>query len=175
MSFRCWSAVPMNCKSMRQGSGTAVSTAVNNRALLFDGQNAYESQLHGAMLREIGRFTMTGVNRQRQWYCNGQHCGSGRHVCVRARARQPRRRIQQYAYFRGTLYYARLFSTARTASQILASYNSDISRIETGLVANWRFDDLSESGVTTESVSGNTLNRQKRDWQVVLFASTKPH
>ncbi len=45
----------------------------------------------------------------------------------------------------------------RTANQILASYNSDVPRLESGLVTDWRFDDLSSAGVTTGAVAGNNL------------------
>ncbi|WP_404307435.1 LamG-like jellyroll fold domain-containing protein [Neorhodopirellula lusitana] len=59
--------------------------------------------------------------------------------------------------FQGTLYDARFFSTIRTTSEIAASYRSDLRRDETGMIANWKFDELSTGGVITESVSGNNL------------------
>ncbi len=38
-----------------------------------------------------------------------------------------------------------------------SSYRSDLPRDETGMIAQWNFDNLSSNGVVTESVSGNNL------------------
>ena len=59
--------------------------------------------------------------------------------------------------FQGTFYDARIFSSVRTAAQITSSYQSTLPYNTTGMIANWRFDDYSTSGVVTESVSGNNL------------------
>ncbi len=45
----------------------------------------------------------------------------------------------------------------RTATEIASSFRSDLPRNEGNLIANWRFNDLSTAGVTTDSVSGNNL------------------
>ncbi|MDJ0739527.1 MAG: DUF4347 domain-containing protein, partial [Gammaproteobacteria bacterium] len=62
--------------------------------------------------------------------------------------------------FDGTLYDARIFSDARTASEIAASYASELVYDEQGMLANWRFDNLSTDGVVTDTVSGNNLTVQ---------------
>ena len=59
--------------------------------------------------------------------------------------------------FTGTLYDARVFSTVRSAAEIAANYNSTVPYDETGLLANWTFNDLSTDGVVTDTVSGNNL------------------
>ncbi len=138
-------------------SGTVVSGATNYRTLLFDGQthtiSASWSNATGAWalyvdgtLRDSGTGISTGATiAAGGTFVFGQEQdmqGGGFDVTQR---------------FSGTLYDARVFNSARTASQILASYNSDVSRLESGLVANWRFDDLSVAGVTTGTVAGNNL------------------
>ncbi len=59
--------------------------------------------------------------------------------------------------FKGTLHDLRIFNDVRTAAEIAASFQSDLRHSESGLIANWKFDDLSEAGVTTGAVSGNNL------------------
>ncbi|MCA9064798.1 MAG: cadherin domain-containing protein, partial [Planctomycetaceae bacterium] len=59
--------------------------------------------------------------------------------------------------FHGSFYDVRLFDDVRTASEIQASYRSTLPYHEAGMLANWRFDDLSRDGVVTEAVSGNNL------------------
>ena len=59
--------------------------------------------------------------------------------------------------FEGTLYDVRLFNDVRTAAEIAASYRSDLPYDEDGLIANWRFDQLSADGVILDAVSGNNL------------------
>ena len=62
-----------------------------------------------------------------------------------------------YSGFKGTLHDLRIFNDVRTAAEIAASYQSDLPRTEGGLIANWKFDELSEAGVMTGEVSGNNL------------------
>ncbi len=59
--------------------------------------------------------------------------------------------------WQATLQDVRIFSDVRTASEIAASYRSDLPFNEPGMIANWRFNDLSSAGVTTDSVAGNNL------------------
>ncbi len=59
--------------------------------------------------------------------------------------------------FKGTLYDVRFFNDVRTASEVAANYRSTLPFNESGMVANWRMNDLSTSGVITGSVSGNDL------------------
>ena len=59
--------------------------------------------------------------------------------------------------FEGTIYNARIFSDLRTASEIAASYRSELPYDEVGMLAQWEFDNLSSDGVITETVSGNNL------------------
>ncbi len=59
--------------------------------------------------------------------------------------------------FEGTFYDIRVFSDVRTSSEILASYHGEVPHYEGNLVANWRFNDLSVAGVTTDSITGNNL------------------
>ena len=59
--------------------------------------------------------------------------------------------------FKGTLADTRLFSTVRTDQEIEASYRSDLPYDEFGLIANWKFDQLSTDGVIVDTVSGNNL------------------
>ncbi len=138
-------------------SGTAISTAVNYRTLLFDGNThtlsvswsnaagAWSVYVDGALI-DSG----TGISV-------GATAGTGGTFVFGQEQDTQGGGLDNTQYLRGTLYDARIFSTARTASQVLASYNSDLPRTETGLIANWKFDDLSEAGVVTEAVSGNNL------------------
>ncbi|MCC9598944.1 DUF4347 domain-containing protein [Stieleria sp. JC731] len=66
----------------------------------------------------------------------------------------------QTQIFKGTLHNTRVFSDVRTATEIKASYASDLPSNESGMVAQWKFDNLSVDGVVTESVSGNNLTLQ---------------
>ncbi|MEM8914030.1 MAG: LamG-like jellyroll fold domain-containing protein, partial [Planctomycetota bacterium] len=59
--------------------------------------------------------------------------------------------------FEGTLYDVRVFDDVRTANEIAASYRSDLPYNEAGMLANWRFDQLSTDGVVVDAVSGNNL------------------
>ena len=59
--------------------------------------------------------------------------------------------------FNGTLHDIRIFSDVRTASEIVASYRSDLPYDEPGMIANWKFDQLSTDGVVLDAVSGNNL------------------
>ena len=60
-------------------------------------------------------------------------------------------------YHSATIHDARLFGDVRTEHEIAASYQSTLPYDEAGMLANWRFDDLSTDGVITDSVSGNNL------------------
>ena len=60
-------------------------------------------------------------------------------------------------FFDGTLYDIRIFNDVRTASEIAASYRSDLPYDEPGMIANWKFDQLSTDGVILDAVSGNNL------------------
>ncbi|MFO0923259.1 MAG: LamG-like jellyroll fold domain-containing protein, partial [Pirellulales bacterium] len=59
--------------------------------------------------------------------------------------------------FKGTLYDVRIFSDVRTATEIASSYRSTLSYTESGMIANWKMNDLSTEGTITETVSGNDL------------------
>ncbi len=59
-----------------------------------------------------------------------------------------------------TLYDARIFDAVRSDAEISANYRSTLPYDEAGLIANWRFSDLSVGGVVTDSVSGNNLTVQ---------------
>jgi hypothetical protein len=59
--------------------------------------------------------------------------------------------------FKGTLYDVRFFNDVRTASEVAANYRSTLPFNESGMVANWRMNDLSTAGVITDAVSGNNL------------------
>jgi hypothetical protein len=56
-----------------------------------------------------------------------------------------------------TIYSTRLFDDVRTEYEIAAGYRSELPRDEQGLIANWRFDQLSANGVVPDTVSGNNL------------------
>ncbi|MCC9656619.1 cadherin domain-containing protein [Rhodopirellula halodulae] len=65
--------------------------------------------------------------------------------------------------FRGTLHDIRIFNEVRTDAAIASSYRSDLPHDETGLLANWQFDELSTGGVVTDTVSGNNLTLKNVD------------
>ena len=56
-----------------------------------------------------------------------------------------------------TLYEVRLFSDVRSDSEMATSYRSDLPYDEAGMLANWRFDQLSSDGIVIDAVSGNNL------------------
>ncbi|MEZ6122856.1 MAG: LamG-like jellyroll fold domain-containing protein [Planctomycetaceae bacterium] len=60
-------------------------------------------------------------------------------------------------HFAGTYYDVRVFDDVRSAGEIAASYRSDLPFDEAGMIANWRFDQLSTDGVVIDAVSGNNL------------------
>ncbi|EMI46059.1 LamG-like jellyroll fold domain-containing protein [Rhodopirellula sp. SWK7] len=59
--------------------------------------------------------------------------------------------------FSGTFFNARIFGDVRTASEMANSYQTELPFDESGMLAQWNFNDLSANGVITESVSGNNL------------------
>ncbi len=65
---------------------------------------------------------------------------------------------QPAALFQGTFKDVRIFSDVRTAAEIAASYRGELPYNEGNLVANWRFEDLSTEGRTSNTVSNNALN-----------------
>ncbi len=65
--------------------------------------------------------------------------------------------FQSTQAFKGTFHDVRLFSDIRTANEIASSYRSDLPRNEGNLIGNWKFNDLSIAGITTDSVSGNNF------------------
>ncbi len=56
-----------------------------------------------------------------------------------------------------TLYDARIFNDVRTSTEIGDNYYTTVSSGESGLVANWTFNDLTTGGVVTDTVTGNDL------------------
>ncbi|MBZ2169515.1 DUF4347 domain-containing protein, partial [Marinobacter sp. F4216] len=60
-------------------------------------------------------------------------------------------------HFNGTLYDVRLFDDVRTATEVATHYSETLPSNEPGLVANWIFDNLSDSGGVIDSVGGNNL------------------
>ncbi|MEM8910529.1 MAG: LamG-like jellyroll fold domain-containing protein, partial [Planctomycetota bacterium] len=104
------------------------------------------------------------------FYVDGEQLGLGRNsyqtsttidaggtVVIGQHATTPGASFDADDTFSGTIYSARVFNDVRTAEEIQASYRSDLPFDEVGLIANWRFDQLSTGGVVTESVSGNNL------------------
>ena len=62
--------------------------------------------------------------------------------------------------FSGTYYDARIFSEARSVTEIRSNYRTNLPYDETAMVANWQFGNLSTDGIVTEVVSGNNLTLQ---------------
>ena len=59
-----------------------------------------------------------------------------------------------------TLYDARIFDDVRTGAEIAANFDQTLANTESGMIANWTFNDLSTSGVIIDTVSGNNLTVQ---------------
>ena len=62
--------------------------------------------------------------------------------------------------FSGSLYDVRIFNDVRRPAKSRSNYDVTLPPTEPGMIANWTFDDLSATGVVTESVSGNNLTEQ---------------
>ncbi|WP_372898259.1 DUF4347 domain-containing protein, partial [Stieleria sp.] len=62
--------------------------------------------------------------------------------------------------FSGTLYDVRIFNDVRTVGEISTNYDQTLPNTESGMIANWTFNDLSTGGIVTDSVSGNNLTEQ---------------
>ncbi len=56
-----------------------------------------------------------------------------------------------------TLYDARIFSDVRSAGEISTNYDQTLASTETGMLANWTFNELTTGGVVVDAVSGNNL------------------
>ncbi len=56
-----------------------------------------------------------------------------------------------------TLYDARIFNDVRSSTEIGDNYYTTVSSGESGLVANWTFNDLTTNGVVVDTVTGNDL------------------
>ena len=69
--------------------------------------------------------------------------------------------VNHGSVFKGTLYDVRFFNDVRTASEVAANYQSTLPFNESGMVANWRMNDLSTAGVITDAVSGNSLTARQ--------------
>ncbi|EMI57701.1 LamG-like jellyroll fold domain-containing protein, partial [Rhodopirellula sallentina] len=65
--------------------------------------------------------------------------------------------FQSDQVFSGTFFNARVFDDARTEAEMAGSYRTELPFDESGMLAQWNFNDLSGDGVVTESVSGNNL------------------
>jgi uncharacterized delta-60 repeat protein len=63
--------------------------------------------------------------------------------------------------FRGTYFDARLFSSVRNATEIVASHRTDLPFDEPNMIANWQFDQLSQDGSVLDSVNANNLQSQQ--------------
>ena len=59
-----------------------------------------------------------------------------------------------------TLFDIRIFDDVRTTGEISANYDSILPHNESGLLANWTFNNLSTTGVVVDSVTGNNLTVQ---------------
>ncbi len=59
--------------------------------------------------------------------------------------------------FSGTFYDIRIFDDIRTGTEIADNYDTTVSNTESGLVANWIFDNVSTNGVIADTVNGNNL------------------
>ncbi len=57
----------------------------------------------------------------------------------------------------GTLYDARIFGNVRTPTEISSNAQATVPYNETGLLANWTFNDLSTGGLVMDSVAANNL------------------
>ncbi|HMO93104.1 MAG TPA: DUF4347 domain-containing protein, partial [Pirellulaceae bacterium] len=68
--------------------------------------------------------------------------------------------FQSHQAFKGTLYDARIFNSVRSGSQVFASHQATLPYFESGMVANWTFNDLSSGGVVIDTVFGNNLTLQ---------------
>ena len=62
--------------------------------------------------------------------------------------------------FSGSLYDVRIFNDLRTSTEIANNYYQTLPNTEPGMIADWRFDNISAGGIITESVSGNNLTEQ---------------
>ncbi|NND96522.1 MAG: hypothetical protein HKN47_04235, partial [Pirellulaceae bacterium] len=65
--------------------------------------------------------------------------------------------FQSSQVFQGTLFDARVFDDVRSAGEIAAGHGQTLDRTESGLLANWTFNDLSLGGVVTDTVNANHL------------------
>ncbi|WP_233214590.1 LamG-like jellyroll fold domain-containing protein [Rhodopirellula bahusiensis] len=65
--------------------------------------------------------------------------------------------FQSDQVFSGTFFNARVFDDARTEAEMAGSYRTELPFDESGMLAQWNFNDISGDGVVTESVSGNNL------------------
>ena len=59
-----------------------------------------------------------------------------------------------------TIYDARIFNDVRTTAEIADNFGRTLASTESGMIANWTFNDLSTSGVIVDTVSGNNLTVQ---------------
>ena len=88
---------------------------------------------------------------------SGQSIDSGGTLVIGNEQDAPGGGFDPNPYLSATIHDARLFDDVRTANEIAASYRSDLPYDEAGMIANWRFDQLSSDGIVTDAVSGNNL------------------
>ncbi len=65
--------------------------------------------------------------------------------------------FQASQVFKGALYDVRIFDDVRSSEEIASSHRSSLPYDEPGMLANWRFDSLSNDGVVTDTVNGNNI------------------
>ncbi|TWU08136.1 LamG-like jellyroll fold domain-containing protein [Stieleria varia] len=139
-----------------------------------NGGPGYGSSTHAPKLLDGSRHTLSvtweNTGGVLMFYVDGEQLGLGRNdyqkfttidaegtVVIGQHQGSPESDFANNDTFSGTIYGVRIFNEVRTASEIAASYRSELPHDEAGLLAQWTLDELSTTGVVTDSVSGNNL------------------
>ncbi len=139
-----------------------------------DSGSGYGSVTHAPQLLDGSRHTLSvtwdSTGGILMFYVDGVQLGTGRNdyqelttieaggtLVIGQRQTSPGSGFDADDAFEGTIYGARIFNDIRTAQEIADSHGRDVPFDEAGLIANWRFDDLSNDGVTIDTVAGNNL------------------
>jgi hypothetical protein len=142
-------------------NGSSVTATGYDASLLFDGQkhtvSVTWSNTAGAYVFYIDGVSVASGSGLK----TGHSIGSSGVLVIGNEQDTLGGSFQANQAFKGKLYDFRIFNDVRTATEVYSGYRANLPYNESGLLANWRMDDLSAAGYTTDAVSGNNLELRR--------------
>jgi len=137
--------------------GSSSTSSITKHLNLFDGER-HQVSVSWENVTGIVRFYVDGVEvAARNDYQKTSTIDSGGTLAIGQHQTAQGGSFEANDTLSGTLHDVRVFNDVRTANEIASSYRSVLPYDESGMIANWHFDDYSTDGVVTEAVSGHNL------------------